>query len=102
MKRTNLEGMSVDDLWSLHVEITELLQQRMQSEKERLEERLKQLDAPVSGHRKYPQVLPKYRNPDRPAETWAGRGKQPRWLVAKLRSGKQIEDFRIRQAKNGK
>jgi hypothetical protein len=50
MKRANLEGMSVDDLWSLHVEITELLQQRMQSEKERLKERLKQLDGrPVSG-----------------------------------------------------
>ena len=29
------------------------------------------------------------------AETWAGRGKQPRWLVAQLRSGKRIEDFTI-------
>jgi len=102
MKRTSLEEMNVDDLWSLHVEITELLQQRMQSEKERLEERLKQLDSPVPGHRNYPPVFPKYRNPDRPAETWAGRGKQPRWLVAQLRSGKQIEDFRIKQARKGK
>ena len=100
MKRTNLEGMSTDDLWSLHVEVTELLQQRMQTEKERLEERLKQLDRPVSGHRAYPPVAPKYRNPDQPSETWAGRGKQPRWLVAQLQSGKRIDDFRIKKAAN--
>jgi H-NS histone family len=29
------------------------------------------------------QVFPKYRNPDQPAETWTGRGKQPRWPTAK-------------------
>jgi DNA-binding protein H-NS len=28
-------------------------------------------------------------------ETWAGRGKKPRWLSTQLKSGKQIEDFRI-------
>ena len=103
MKRSHIEGMSTDDLWALHVEVTELLQQRMQTEKDRLEERLKQLDArPVSGHRAYPPVTPKYCNPDLPSQTWAGRGKQPRWLIAQLRSGKRIEDFRIKQAGNRK
>jgi DNA-binding protein H-NS len=43
---------------------------------------------------------PKYRNPDQPSETWAGRGKQPRWLVAQLRSGKRIDDFKIKKAAN--
>ena len=38
--------------------------------------------------RPYPKVLPKHRNPKNPAETWSGRGKQPRWLTAQLRSGK--------------
>ena len=38
--------------------------------------------------RPYPKVFPKYRNPKKPAETWSGRGKQPRWLTAQLRSGK--------------
>ncbi|MCK1655290.1 H-NS histone family protein [Bradyrhizobium sp. 149] len=38
--------------------------------------------------RAYPRVLPKYQNPDRPSETWAGRGKQPRWVTAQLKSGK--------------
>ena len=45
--------------------------------------------------RRYPPVLPKYRKPSRPSETWAGRGKRPRWLTVQLESGKQIDDFRI-------
>ena len=98
MKRVELDRLSTDDLWSLHVEVSQLLQQRIQSEKVRLEERLKQLEAPLSGRRAYPPVPPKYRNPDQPLETWAGRGKQPRWLVAQLRAGKRIDDFRIRKA----
>src|SRR5258708_34384173 len=40
-------------------------------------------------------VPPKYRNPDNPAETWAGRGLTPRWLAAALKTGKKLEDFRI-------
>jgi DNA-binding protein H-NS len=45
--------------------------------------------------RPYPQVFPKYSNPAKPSETWAGRGKQPRWLIAQLRAGKKLDDFRI-------
>jgi DNA-binding protein H-NS len=98
MKRTELDRMNTDDLWSLHVEVSQLLQQRIQTEKLRLEERLKLLEAPVSDRRSYPAVPPKYCNPDQPSETWAGRGKQPRWLVAQLRSGKRIDDFKIKAA----
>jgi DNA-binding protein H-NS len=50
---------------------------------------------PSTARRPYPAVVPKYRNPDRPSETWAGRGKKPRWLAAQLKSGKRIDDFRI-------
>jgi DNA-binding protein H-NS len=96
MKRADLDRMSTDDLWSLHVELSQLLRQIIEQEKLELEERLKRLQAPVSGRRPYPPVFPKYRNPDQPSETWAGRGKRPRWLVAQLKSGKRIEDFSIR------
>ena len=48
--------------------------------------------------RPYPAVVPKYQNPERPSETWAGRGKTPRWLAAQLKSGRRIDDFRIRHA----
>jgi DNA-binding protein H-NS len=39
-------------------------------------------------------VLPKYRNPQT-SETWSGRGKRPRWLMAAMKSGRKIEEFRI-------
>jgi DNA-binding protein H-NS len=96
MKRTELERLNGDALWSLHLEVSQLLQQRIQAEKLQLEERLKQLNFKTpSGRRTYPPVIPKYRNPDRPSETWAGRGKQPRWLVARLQTGARVEDFSI-------
>jgi len=40
-------------------------------------------------------VAPKYRNPENPAETWAGRGLKPRWIAAALKTGKKLEDFSI-------
>jgi len=40
-------------------------------------------------------VAPKYRNPENPAETWAGRGLKPRWLTAAIKGGKKLEDFAI-------
>jgi DNA-binding protein H-NS len=40
-------------------------------------------------------VAPKYRNPENPAETWAGRGLKPRWLAAAIKSGKKLENFAI-------
>jgi len=41
MKRNELDQMDADELWSLHVEVSQLLQQRIQAEKLRLEERLR-------------------------------------------------------------
>ena len=41
------------------------------------------------------EVKPKYRNPERPSETWSGRGKMARWLSEKLASGAQLEDFAV-------
>jgi DNA-binding protein H-NS len=40
-------------------------------------------------------VAPKYRNPENPSETWAGRGLKPRWLTAAMKGGKRLEDFAI-------
>lgn len=40
-------------------------------------------------------VEPRYRNKNNAAETWTGRGKQPRWLVAEIEKGAKLEDFLI-------
>jgi DNA-binding protein H-NS len=108
MTKINLEKMSLDELWHLHEEISDILSNLILAEKRELEKRLAQLNrekgsakSPVvelreAGQRKrYPRVLPKYQNPQVPTETWSGRGKQPRWLVSALKSGGNIEDFRI-------
>lgn len=43
------------------------------------------------------RVKPKYVNPDRPTETWSGRGKFATWLVKKLEDGADLEDFLVRE-----
>ncbi|MGY4326394.1 DNA-binding protein H-NS [Bradyrhizobium sp. LB7.2] len=111
-KKLELESMSLDDLWSLHEEISGMLSERIKAEKHELEKRLAVLgggmavlaDSRGAGasptgkqRRKYPRVLPKYRNPQT-SETWSGRGKRPRWLVAAVKSGRRVEDFRIGEA----
>lgn len=108
MKRTNFELMSIDELWALHLEIDVALTRKMSAKKLELDQRLRQLERGASEKEKrresrsYPRVLPKYQNPDKPSETWAGRGKQPRWVTAQLKSGKKLEDFRLRPSSHGK
>lgn len=41
------------------------------------------------------KVAVKYRNKDNPEETWTGRGRQPKWLTAKLAKGSKLSDFAI-------
>src|SRR6266478_8264203 len=103
MKPTDLESMSVDER-SLRALLISVLTGKMSAEKAKIDRQLQQLGlgaAPNNSkkiphaRRPYPQVFPKYSNPAKPSETWAGRGKQPRWLTAQLRSGKQLDDFRI-------
>ena len=101
MRGRDLNSMSTDALWNLHEQVTLQLTQKLQSEKARLEQRLRQIQGAgnVSDlnreRRSYPPVPPKYRNPKNPAETWSGRGKQPRWLGPQLRAGRRLDDFLI-------
>ena len=111
MRKQDLEAMDFEELWLLHEELTKILAEKITAEKHELEKRLAQLkrQEPVSesetgatdaitgqpARRKYPKVVPKYYNPLQPTETWSGRGKQPRWLVAALQSGHTLEEFKI-------
>jgi DNA-binding protein H-NS len=112
MRKSDLEAMNFDELWLLHEEITKILSERITAEKLELEKRLAQLNPPEPiqdsagsepggerPRRRYPRVPPKYYNPMEPTETWSGRGKQPRWLVAALQSGRKLEEFRIEDGK---
>jgi DNA-binding protein H-NS len=35
----------------------------------------------------------RYRDPENPKNTWAGRGRKPKWLQEKLEQGRKLEDF---------
>ena len=108
MKRCDFKSMSADQLWTLHEKITATLATKITAEKAQLDKRLCQLNqgdgSKTDGahinraRRPYPKVFAKFQNPARPFGTWAGRGKQPRWLTAQLNSGNRIDDFRIRRA----
>ena len=110
MRKLDLVAMDLDELWLLHEQLTQILSEQITAEKLELEKRLAQLNRPEPAteargssdkhfdrppRRKYPKVQPKYYNPSTPEETWSGRGKQPRWLVAALQSGRRLEEFRI-------
>jgi DNA-binding protein H-NS len=101
MNECDVKSMSVDELWIFRERIAEALIAKMSAAKRVLEDRLSKLDQKarsaivVPPRRPYPKVRPKFQNPEELSETWAGRGKQPRWLRKQLRSGKRIDDFRI-------
>jgi DNA-binding protein H-NS len=111
-KKPSFGSMTVDELWLLYEELSQVLSVRLTSEKRELEKRLAQLQRENKGRpfdavesssaprerRKYPRVLPKYRNPQQPTETWSGRGKTPRWLSAALKTGHTIDEFVIADA----
>ena len=98
MHNLEFEEMPTEELWELHEEVRAVLTARIASEKRVLEERLDQLDNQANAsqrRRPYPPVQPKFRNPDNPAETWSGRGRQPHWVVEQLRLGKRMEELKI-------
>lgn len=99
MKKTDLISQSIEELWALHEEIASILAMKMEAEKLKLEKRLEQLGVRIVHdlRRPYPEVQPKFRNPNPPHQTWTGRGKQPNWLRDLLAQGKQLDDVRIEQ-----
>jgi DNA-binding protein H-NS len=108
----DLDTMQFDELWTIHEELTKILSERIVAEKRELEQRLAMLNrvdtrenppsiSERAPRRKYPKVLPKYYNPLSPSETWSGRGRKPRWLVAALKTGHKLDEFKIGDVENG-
>jgi DNA-binding protein H-NS len=96
----NLKSMSVDRLVDLRRRVEAALGTKVAETRRTLESQLAKLGRSGNGFRRGGtgvggKVAPKYRNPDNPSETWAGRGLQPRWLAAALKSGKKLEHFAI-------
>jgi DNA-binding protein H-NS len=106
----NLKSMSVDKLTTLKEQVDAVLSSKIAEERRTVQEQLNRLDrlvgtgARAKGVRGGVRgaVAPKYRNPENPAETWAGRGLKPRWLAVALKSGGKLEDFAIASQKKSR
>lgn len=56
---------------------------------------LKELLDDSNGKSTKKPVAPKYADPSNPENTWTGRGRKPKWLVAALESGQSVEEFAL-------
>jgi DNA-binding protein H-NS len=98
----NLKSMSIDKLSKLREQVAAALNAKAIEERRAVQDQLSKLDRLAAGGSRGKvrgglrgAVAPKYRNPDNPEETWAGRGLKPRWLAAALKTGKKLEEFSI-------
>jgi DNA-binding protein H-NS len=99
----NLKSLSVDKLTALREQVDAAIGSKVSEERRSMQEQLSRLDrlmgsgsrAKGAGRGVRGAVPPKYRNPENPAETWAGRGLKPRWLAAAMKSGGKLDDFVI-------
>jgi DNA-binding protein H-NS len=95
MNERSLEVMAANMPWALRERIDATLASKLISEKQEFERRLARV---ASGHkvrRRYPQVHPKYVNPDNPSQIWSGRGLKPRWFRLRLEAGRSVNNLLI-------
>ena len=96
MTRSTFEAMSLDDLWNLHKRVESILKERLDRERQKLENQLRELTLKFGGtreRRQYPKVAQKFRNPAYQEQTWSGRGKQPHWVKTWIASGANLDDL---------
>jgi DNA-binding protein H-NS len=105
-----LKTMSIDKLMKLKDQVEAALASKVTEQRRALEAELSKLgrfQGGAGGGKSAPgrrggargTVAPKYRNPENPTETWAGRGLKPRWLTAAIKGGKKPDDFLIAGSK---
>ena len=104
-----LKTMPIAKLQALRSQVEAAIAAKVTARRHELESELSKL-AGFTGGRKATKlgrtgrmgpVAPKYRNPENPAETWAGRGLKPRWLTAAIKGGKDLDNFLIAGADKG-
>jgi DNA-binding protein H-NS len=103
MNDSQLEKLTLIELRELADLVDRNIVERQASERNNLRAKFEELaeEAGLSladvlnGRGKSKSVQAKFVNPADPMETWSGRGRQPRWLVAKLKSGGSLDDFRV-------
>jgi DNA-binding protein H-NS len=105
VKDDQLEKLSVKQLRDLKARVDRLISARRREAKKSLMTRFRKLAAdsgiPLSEvvgkrRRRARNSGTLYVNPDNPAQTWAGRGRKPKWLNDKVEAGVRLESMRAR------
>lgn len=101
----DLENLSLKDLKQLQKDVTIAIEQFKDRERRKAlaeveafarERGLTPADLnDISLKRTRKPAAPKYANPADRSQTWTGRGRQPRWVVAALADGKALDDLAI-------
>lgn len=108
MAKIDLSDYNLSELKGLQADIEKEIKARQQQEVTRareqilsiaqglgvsVEELLANGGAKSKGSGK--KVQAQYQNPADNAQTWTGRGRQPKWIAEGLSGGKSLDDFRI-------
>lgn len=103
----NLAAYTDEQVRQLIQDAETLLKKRQLQAKEEAKKKIQQIAAEAGvtveelygleerGRRTRRPAAIKFRHPEDPSLTWAGRGKQPNWLKAELEKGKSLEDFAV-------
>jgi DNA-binding protein H-NS len=109
MAAPNLEKLTVKELADLQSRIESEIARRKEQDKAVLKQKFEEMAGKAGlsvaelfgisskgrGAGRGGKVAIKYINPENKSETWTGRGRQPRWLAAKLSRGAKLQDFAI-------
>ena len=98
-KMNGLEKMSFAELADVETQIGRLKSEKQNAERSAVRQRLVDLAKEhgfdihdLFGKGRKGTVAVKYRDPKNPGNTWTGRGRMPRWMVAATKGGKSSKD----------
>lgn len=104
---TDLESMSRAELLSLRADVEKAIATISDRERKKAREAAERVAAEhgfslaeltgsaLGSKRTKPKSPAKYRNPADATQTWSGRGRKPRWIIAAAAAGQNIADFEI-------
>jgi DNA-binding protein H-NS len=100
-RASDLEKMSYSELVKMEMDIGRLKTEKQNAERAVVKQKLIDManaagfdinDIVGKGRKGKGTVAIKYRDPKAPQNTWTGRGRTPRWMVAAMKGGKAKKD----------
>lgn len=101
MAQINLSDYDFGELKGLLFEVEQELKERRKAQVHEARTRIASIAQGVGlpldgllGGAKAAKVAAPYRNPADAAQTWSGRGRQPKWIAEALAAGRSLDEFR--------